>query len=135
MPSFSQRSLERLATCDPRLQEILTKAIEIYDFTILQGHRSKEEQDKAFAEGRSKVKWPNSKHNTYPSKAVDIAPWFSEQPHIRWDDRESFVYLAGIIKGIAHSLGYTIRWGGDWDRDNDLKDQTFNDLPHFELVD
>jgi hypothetical protein len=28
-----------------------------------------------------------------------------------------------------------LRWGGDWDSDKDTKDQNFNDLPHFELID
>uniref|UniRef100_UPI0040477202 M15 family metallopeptidase n=1 Tax=Roseivirga sp. TaxID=1964215 RepID=UPI0040477202 len=25
-----------------------------------------------------------------------------------------------------------LRWGGDWDGDNDYKDQSFDDIPHFE---
>lgn len=39
--------------------------------------------------------------------------------------------------GTADQIGLTgrIRWGGDWDRDHDVKDQTFNDLVHFEVVD
>ncbi len=35
----------------------------------------------------------------------------------------------------AHDLGIELRWGGDWDRDAEFDDQTFNDLPHFELYD
>ena len=34
--------------------------------------------------------------------------------------------------GVAAAEGIKIRWGGDWDRDNDLADQSFNDLVHFE---
>ena len=33
----------------------------------------------------------------------------------------------------AAYLGITnIHWGGDWDRDTEVNDQTFNDLAHFE---
>ena len=36
--------------------------------------------------------------------------------------------------GVASQMGIKIRWGGDWDRDTDLSDNRFNDLPHFELM-
>ena len=42
--------------------------------------------------------------------------------------------LAHHIMATAKRLGYNnMRWGGDWDKDFDLDDQTFNDLCHFEL--
>jgi len=128
MPSFSQRSQNRLNTCDPRLVEVLEEVIKHWDCTILQGERTKEEQDEFFRTGRSKVQWPNSKHNSSPSKAVDVAPY-----PIDWNDTRRFDYFAGFVKGIAVSKGITLRWGGDWDSDNDQSDQTFNDLPHFEI--
>jgi len=129
MPSFSKISKARFNTLDTKLQLILIQAIEEYDFSIIGGHRTRADQDKAYEAGRSKVQWPHSKHNHYPSKAVDIAPY-----PINWNDREGFVYLAGLIKGIAAAKGIKIRWGGDWDSDNDFKDQSFHDLPHFELI-
>ena len=43
--------------------------------------------------------------------------------------------MAGYIQATADKLGIKIRWGGDWDSDGDLDDQTFMDLGHFELVD
>jgi len=64
-----------------------------------------------------------------PSLAVDVAPY-----PIDWNDRERFCYFAGYVKGIAKSLGTELRWGGDWDRDTQVKDNNFDDLPHFELV-
>ena len=36
--------------------------------------------------------------------------------------------------GVADMLGVSIRWGGDWDKDYDEKDERFRDLPHFELT-
>ena len=54
---------------------------------------------------------------------------------IDWNDRERFTYMGGMIRGIALKLGYPIRWGGDWDSDGDLKDNSFDDLVHIELTD
>ena len=34
---------------------------------------------------------------------------------------------------VAQDLDIPIRWGGDWDSDNNLNDQNFMDLVHFEL--
>ncbi len=132
MPSFGKESRTALDTCDPRLQKIAEKAIEIMDFSVLEGHRTKERQDELYNENppKTKVQWPNSKHNTIPSRAFDIAPY-----PIDWKDIRRFYILAGVIRAVAHELGIKLRWGGDWDSDDDLKDQTFNDLPHFELVD
>ena len=72
---YGRRSKERLETLDCRLRDVLMEAIKDMDITILQGHRGKAEQDKAFAEGRSKLKFPQSKHNRSPSMAVDCAPY------------------------------------------------------------
>ncbi|GIW77867.1 MAG: peptidase [Phycisphaerae bacterium] len=129
MPSFSRISLERLETVDPRLREVLEEAIKHFDFTVLCGHRGKEEQNRLYSSGRTKVMWPDSKHNTYPSLAVDVAPY-----PIDWGDRERFYYLAGLIMGIAASKGLRLRWGGDWDMDGKFDDNRFDDLPHFEIV-
>jgi hypothetical protein len=69
------------------------------------------------------------------SRAVDIAPWFSVKPHIRWDHEREFVYLAGHMMMAAAALGVDLRWGGDWDSDQDLYDSNKPfDLGHFEVV-
>lgn len=131
MPSFGKTSKKELGTCHPLLQEVLNEAIKVVDFKVLQGTRSEEEQERLFREGRSKVRWPNSKHNTYPSLAVDVAPY-----PIDWDGphaTKKFARLAGIIEGIAYTKGIQLRWGGDWDGDGQMRDQKFHDLPHLEL--
>lgn len=137
MPSFSNLSMQRLQTCDPRLQEILLEAIKWVDFTVLCGHRTKEEQDEAVMHGFSKVRFPNSKHNSFPSKAVDIAPWFRDVK-IDWKDIPAFARLAGYIQRIADEKGIKIRWGGDWDGDwrtaGHDDSERFLDAPHIELV-
>lgn len=111
----------------------------IMDFSVTCGVRSKEDQDKAFREKKSKVRYPNSKHNLKPgqewSLAVDIIPYFPN-PNKRydWNDLLAFARLAGVIFAVAHRHGIELRWGGDWDMDFQSLDQDFNDLPHFELV-
>ena len=125
MPSFSKRSLERLETCVPELQLVMHEAILEYDFTVLCGHRGMEDQEKAFRDGNSRVHWPHGKHNSMPSKAVDVAPWFEEEPHIRWDDLVSFGVLAEVILRVAERMGIKLRWGGKW---------KMRDYVHFETV-
>ncbi len=128
MPRFGKKSKAKLEEVDERLVRVLDKAIEYKDFTILTGHRGKDEQNLMVKEGKSKLSWPKSKHNGKPSKAVDIAPY-----PIDWNDTKRFAHLAGLVQGIGLSMGINIRWGGDWDRDGETKDNTFNDLPHLEL--
>lgn len=128
MYKFSKTSLDNLKECDERLQKIFEKIIEVYDVKILCGHRGELEQEELYAAGKTKVHYPHSKHNTFPSKAVDVAPY-----PIDWQARERFYYLAGLVKGLAALYDIPIRWGGDWDSDNVFTDNIFDDLPHFEI--
>lgn len=130
MPKFSKASLDRLATLHPDLQKVLNEAIKHFDFAITCGHRSKEAQDAAYEQKKSQVRWPNSKHNSFPSKAVDVAPYVEG---IRWDDVEGFTLLAGLIKGIAVMMGVKLRIGIDWDGDLLVIEHGFKDRPHIEL--
>lgn len=134
MPEFSKQSLEMLQHADKDLQLILNEAIKYIDFKILCTYRGKEEQEEAFAEGKSKLHFPFSNHNIKPSVAVDIAPYFVDLPHIDWKDLLAFAVVYGVIKTIAIQKGISIRWGGDWDQDGRTKDETFMDLPHIELI-
>lgn len=132
MPKFSRRSKEILFTCVEDLQVVMNDVVLITDITILSGIRGEEEQNDLHRRGLSKLPFPNSRHNAIPpalSDAVDIAPY-----PINWRDTEKFYYVAGIVMGVAGMLGISLRWGGDWDMDDDLHDQTFMDLGHFEIV-
>lgn len=128
MPSFGARSSRRLGRCHIDLQRLLQKVVKVYDCTILAGHRSMRDQNKAFNEGKSKLRYPDGKHNALPSLAVDVAPY-----PVDWDNEGRFRHFAGYVQGMANEMGLVIRWGGDWDSDFDMEDQTFNDLVHFEL--
>ncbi len=138
MPTFSVTSKQRLETCDPRLQELLNEAIKHIDFIVLEGHRGEEAQNEAFRAKKSKLRWPNGKHNALPSKAVDIAPYFPDVK-IDWEDLIAFGRLMGFIQCLAIQRGIKLRFGLDWDGDfrsvNRDPNESFLDAPHIELVD
>jgi len=104
--------------------------LQLMDHTILQGHRGQEAQDLEYVQGRSKLPWPKSNHNTLPSEAVDATPY-----PIDWKDISRQAYFAGLVVGVASSMGIKIRCGIDFDMDNKPAEKgTWIDAPHFELV-
>tara|TARA_R100000458_G_C8271043_1_gene245774 strand:+ start:953 stop:1342 length:390 start_codon:yes stop_codon:yes gene_type:complete len=128
MPKFGRKSKERLATCDEKLQKVFNEVIKYVDCSVLEGHREKDRQNKLFEEGKTKVKYPNGRHNRYPSSAVDVTPY-----PVDWEDRERQTLFAGFVIGVASQMGIKLRWGGDWDMDFQVVDNRFDDFPHFEL--
>lgn len=135
MPKFGTSSKRRLAECDDRLQELLNRIVKRFDCTVLTGHRDKQTQEAMYVTGRSKVRWPKSKHNSTPSMAVDVAPWPIPKDWGKdWKDRVKFYELKALIFYEAKDLGVKIRFGGDWDQDGDYSDNNFDDLVHFEIV-
>jgi peptidoglycan L-alanyl-D-glutamate endopeptidase CwlK len=131
MPKFGAASKRNLATCDHQIQRLLNEAIKHVDFSVTCGNRGKKAQTEAYEDGFSSVEWPDSKHNDMPSMAADVAPYANG---ILWDDLEGFTLLAGIIKGISLMLDIPIRIGVDWDGDLVVKEHSFLDRPHIELV-
>ncbi len=129
MPSFSEKSISKLATCDARLQQVLHEVVRNFDCTILEGHRDQERQNRMVDEGKSQVRWPDGKHNTVPSMAVDVTPY-----PVVWDDRERQTLFAGYVLATAKTMGIDLRWGGDWSMDFEVRDNQFDDLVHFEIV-
>ena len=131
MPRFSNNSKSKLATCDKRLQKVFNEVIKHVDCTILEGVRTLETQKEYVRKGVSKTlksrHLPNSKGE---SEAVDVAPY-----PIDWNNKERFYLFAGFVKGIAAEMGIKLRLGADWDGDFTTRDQSFHDLPHFELDD
>lgn len=120
MPRFSNTSLDRLATCDERLQALCHEVIQVFDFTVLEGHRGKAAQDAAVAKGASKAAWPTSKHNSTPSLAVDVAPW-----PVDWQDTGRFRELAVHMLQQAEAMKLQVVWGGHW--------KTLVDMPHYQI--
>lgn len=129
-PSFSKTSKNKLGSCHPSLQKLFGAVIEHFDCKILEGHRLRQQQDYLFSLGKSKLKYPKSKHNRTPSEAVDAAPY-----PIDWNDRDRFHFFAGFVCATARALKIKIRWGGNWSGDlvDGFKKNNFDDLCHFEL--
>lgn len=127
------QNAERLEQVHPSLVKLVYGVAPYFPLIVICGERNEEEQNLAFSTGKSKLKWPHSKHNIVPPEthclAVDIAPL-----PLDWQDKERFYYFAGFVKARAITNGLTIRWGGDWNMNNNLKDQTFFDLVHYEIV-
>ena len=131
MPKFGEASKENLSTCHEDLQRLFNEVIKHWDCSVTEGYRNEERQNKAYRGGKSKVKYPNGKHNRVPSDAVDVVPYVLGKG-IVWEERECLSF-GGFVVGISTQLGIRIRWGGDWDGDRDVNDQSFNDLVHFEI--
>lgn len=98
------------------------------------GNRGEEAQTEAFENGYSKVQFPNSKHNSLPSMAVDSVPY-----PIEWTNTARMKIYVGFVLGVARMLldygavEHELVSGLDWDKDTFIKDHTFHDHPHFQL--
>jgi len=112
MPYFGTKSKRVLAGLNEDLQELLSEVIKYVDISLIEGIRSLDRQKELKKLGSTKTL--KSKHLT--GEAID-----------------NFIYVAGIVKGIAYIMGIPIRWGGDWNENHDLSDNNFDDLVHFEL--
>lgn len=143
MNYFSDRSRRQLDTCHPDLIELFERVLAGFDCTIIEGYRGEEAQEEYFRTGRSQLHYPESLHNATrscgadsdedhripESLAADAAPY-----PIDWDGVARFMVFGGYVIGVASEMDLKIRWGGDWDGDWELHDQSFHDLPHFELI-
>jgi hypothetical protein len=119
MYSYSEQSEKNLSSCDGQLIKLFSEVIRYIDNTITEGHRGMKAQNMYYnmEPQRSKVEYPNSKHNKIPSRAVDAVPY-----PIDYKDRERMREFRGIVYGIAFTMGIKLRKTIEWD------------LPHFELV-
>lgn len=126
---FGKSSLEKRATLHPKLVRVVDELIKYVDFTILEGVRSPERQKELVEQGKSKTL--DSKHladKNGKSRAMDLSPF-----PIDWNDKERFLLFAGFVLGIAQGLGIRLISGSDWNRDFQVKDTGFMDIPHFQL--
>jgi len=111
------------------LQEVLNEAIKHFDFSIVWGHRGMEDQNEAFRSGNSKLRWPLSKHNALPSRAVDIVPY----PNGYDASYAEFYELATYVLGAASALGVPLRWGGHW-KNYTGRGENDRDWAHYEII-
>jgi len=117
---FSPRSTTNLDTCVEPLRLLFREVIKHMDCTVVCGHRDEAAQEEAFRTGRSKARWGESLHNSFPSLAVDVVPY-----PIDWEDITRFEHFAGFVLGVATQMGISIEWGGRW--------TSIVDRPHFQM--
>ena len=132
---LSRESLSKLATCEKRIQLLFESlAKDGWSMKILAGYRGQVEQDAAFKAGQTAVSWPNSKHNVYPSRAVDVAPVIDGRG-IPYSEHCHWHVLAGAVLQKSKELDIRIK----------RADQSFQRklpghrvlfyLPHWQLED
>ena len=133
--SLSERSLERSKGVNPKLISLILLAIKRtpIDFGVayMGGKRTAKEQNVLFKKRVSKCDGYEkiSKHQS--GDAIDLIPFVGSKAI---DNKEMLSVIAGVMFSCASELGIQIRWGLDWDSDGDIRDNTFNDQYHFELV-
>ena len=133
MRKWGTRSLKVRAELDLRLVAVVDRLLhEVTDLSLISGHRGKEEQNALLAQKKSKLEFPQSKHNNFPSLAVDFQPYPMPDTEAKLWGALGYIAAHAII--IGREEGVCIRWGGDWNRNGDLTDQTFDDLFHLEIV-
>ena len=125
--AFGQNSLSNRAGIDPRLIEILDRAVQIsiYDFGVPSsgGLRTVEEQAKLFTAGASKADGRTHKSYHQTGRAVDVYAYVDGKAS--WDHEHLAVVAAAMLQASAE-IGYKLEWGGLW--------TGFCDRPHFQLA-
>lgn len=132
--SLSQKSLDRLKGVNPRLVDVVRRAIELtaQDFMVLEGLRTKERQAELYAQGRTTpgkiVTWTmESRH--IDGDAVDLVPY-----PVDWNDLSKFDAISRAMFKAADELNIAIRWGADWNHNGRAREKGETDSPHFELA-
>jgi peptidoglycan L-alanyl-D-glutamate endopeptidase CwlK len=155
---LGENSKKQYDTLHPDLQVIIDHGLQqcVVDMTLVEGHRPVQKQFEYFKKGREfkNGRWEvvnkkaiitnvdghyiKGKHNHTPSIAVDFCAYVPNKPQLAWD-AVHLTYIAASLITIADSLykegtiTHTLRWGGNWDKDGDLADNTLYDRPHVEL--
>ena len=125
MNKFSKKSSRKLSECHADLQTLFQIVIKHWDCTVTWGHRGEEDQNQAYKDGFSKLKYPDSKHNKRPSFAVDVVPY----PTL-YSDRGEMMRFGNFVMGVATMLkqygaiDHRVTWGGNWN---------WKDYPHFQI--
>ena len=122
---MNKNSLTKLKTCHPDIIKLAHEVNKIFPIQCICGHRNEVDQDKAYQNGYSRLKFPNSKHNKKPSLAGDFVPDPDLNPAtLDWGDIKSFELMCLAFEQKADELGIKIRLGRDF---------KFKDFPHIQM--
>jgi peptidoglycan LD-endopeptidase CwlK len=118
---LDQKSIQRMAGVDQRLQAVIGAAAAIcpLTFIVTEGLRSNERQKMLFAAGKTQTM--HSEH--LKGRAVDVCVLIDGKADWTW---ANYVTVSKAVKAAAQQLLIPVEWGGDW--------VTFKDGPHFQLM-
>lgn len=123
---MNKTSLAKLKTCHPDIQKLAHAVNEVFPIQCICGYRNEADQNKAYQNGMSRKKYPDSKHNKKPSLAGDFVPDPDNNPAtLDWGDIKSFELMCLAFEQKADELGIKIRLGRDF---------KFVDFPHIEIL-
>ena len=135
MSRWSKRSREAIDTLAPGLQILVHDVRDQMNIAVLCGNRNQADQSKAFADGKSQLAWPHSKHNQSDgnidkSDAVDVMPypvvWPDKDDPLQYVKAMKDIYtMAELFLNAAAGRRIPILWGGFF---------SFFDAGHFELT-
>lgn len=152
MAKFGQKSNTRLSSCTRDIQTIMMEVVKHFDCMIVEGNRTAERQNEHWSKGRKleqlssdptkRDSWividkdkivthkdgyeKKSRHQNYPSDAVDVVPYPS-----LWADRNKLIELRGVIKYVQEKLLAEGKIANTLDNGADLW-KGF-DLPHYQM--
>ena len=107
MYELDQDSLRNLGTCHIELQRLFSEVSKNMRCVVLCGYRDEETQNHMLNEGQTERKFPTSRHNEFPSRAVDVLPLELQN----WPSKEKLHYFGGYVHGVADQLGIKLNWG------------------------
>jgi peptidoglycan L-alanyl-D-glutamate endopeptidase CwlK len=126
---FGARSERELSGVHPDLVAVARLALGLspIDFAVTDGLRTEEEQRAYVASGASTTM--KSRH--LGGNAIDVVACvpngkISYNPALMLQIKVAMFDAAGRLK-------VPLRWGGDWNCNGDSGDESFVDMPHFEL--
>lgn len=147
---LSKRSLDKLQGVNPKLVDVVKRAIEIttVDFAVVEGLRTKERQIELFEKGASQIR-DGGTH--VEGKAVDLMAFIGDRGS--WE-LNLYDNIADAVKQAAIEKNVAIRWGAAWnvpdirlwrgtmeeamnfyiDTRRQQNKRPFIDGPHFEMV-
>lgn len=147
---LSKRSLDKLQGVNPKLVDVVKRAIEIttVDFAVVEGVRTKERQIELFEKGASQIR-DGGKH--VEGDAVDLMAFVGNRGS--WE-LNLYDNIADAMKQAAIEKNVALRWGAAWnvpdirlwrgtmeeamnfyiDTRRQQNKRPFIDGPHFEMV-
>lgn len=115
---LGKKSLQKLEGVHPKLVDVVKDAIKIttQDFSVFEGVRTAERQNKLFNQGYSEIDGYSERgmHQIQDdgfSHAVDLVPYIDGRLVWEWN---AIFPICDAVKFSATNLNVPIKWGGSW---------------------